>query len=71
MVVDPDRAQRLPCAPAYIAELKAACWRDRAIAVLRQNGGGARASNLLHSPQAPTAPINRTARAMRAHFGWN
>ena len=66
----PDDAQRLPDAPAYLAAFKAAGWRVRAIAVLGQNGGGVRSPSLLQFPQAPVAPINQTARAVRAHFGW-
>jgi hypothetical protein len=67
---NPDRPERLPDAPAYLAAFKAAGWRVRAIAVLGQNGGGARSPTLMQFPQAPTAPINLTARAVRAHFGW-
>ena len=33
-------------------------------------GGGVRSPNLMPFPQAPVAPINQTARAVRAHFGW-
>jgi hypothetical protein len=67
---NPDHAERLPDAQAYLAAFKAAGWRIRAIAVLGQNGGGVRSPNLRQFPQAPTAPINQTARAVRAHFGW-
>jgi hypothetical protein len=67
---DPDHGERLPDAQTYLDAFKAAGWRIRAIAVLGQNGGGVRSPNLLHFPQAPTAPINLTARAVRAHFGW-
>jgi hypothetical protein len=67
---NPDQPARLPDAPAYLAAFKAAGWRIRAIAVLGQNGGGVRSPNLMQFPQAPTAPINLTARAVRAHFGW-
>ena len=66
----PDHGERLPDAAAYLAAFKAAGWRPRAIAVLGQNGGGLRSPNLLQFPQAPIAPINLTARAVRAHFGW-
>jgi hypothetical protein len=69
-VANPDHAERLPDAQAYLAAFKAAGWRVRAIAVLGQNGGGVRAPNLMQFPQAPIAPINQTARAVRAHFGW-
>jgi hypothetical protein len=40
------------------------------VGVLGQNSGGVRASNLRQYPQAPTAPINVTAREVRAQFGW-
>lgn len=66
----PDHGERLPDAAAYLAAFKAAGWRLRAIAVLGQNRGDVRAPNLLQFPQAPIAPINQTARAVRAHFGW-
>ena len=66
----PRPRRRYPDAPAYLAAFKAAGWRIRAIAVLGQNGGGVRSPNLLQFPQAPVAPINQTARAVRAHFGW-
>ncbi len=59
-----------PDAQAYVAGIKAVGWRIKAVAVLGQNGGGVRASNLRQYPQAPTAPINVTAREVRAQFGW-
>jgi hypothetical protein len=59
-----------PDAQAYVAGFKAVGWRIRAVAVLGQDGGGVRAANLRQYPQAPTAPINVTARAVRAQFGW-
>ena len=67
---NPDHAEHLPDAQAYLAAFKAAGWRQRAIAVLGQNGGGVRSPSLLQFPQAPIAPINQTARAVRMHFGW-
>jgi hypothetical protein len=67
---NPDHAERYPDALAYLAAFKAAGWRIRAIAVLGQNGGGVRSPHLMQFPQAPTAPINQTARAVRLHFGW-
>ena len=67
---NPDHADRYPDAQAYLAAFKQAGWRVRAIAVLGQNGGGVRSPSLLTFPQAPVAPINHTARAVRAHFGW-
>ncbi len=66
---NPDH-ERCPDAAAYVAEFKAAGWRLCAVAVLGQNGGGVRSPNLMQFPQAPVAPINHTARAVRAHFGW-
>lgn len=59
-----------PDAQAYVAGFKAAGWRIKAVAVLGQDGGGVRASNLRQYPQAPTAPVNVTAREVRAQFGW-
>jgi len=67
---NPDQPERYPSAQAYLDAFRAAGWRIRSIAVLGQNGGGARSPNLLYFPQAPTAPINHTARAVRLHFGW-
>jgi hypothetical protein len=67
---NPDHAERYPDAPAYLEAFKAAGWRIRAVAVLGQNGGGARSPHLMQFPQAPIAPINQTARAVRLHFGW-
>lgn len=45
-------------------------WRFKGVAVLGQDGGGVRASNLRQYVQAPTAPVNLTARDVRAQFGW-
>ena len=59
-----------PDAPSYLNQLKAAGWRIRSIAVLGQNTGGVRAQNLQQFIQAGIAPINATAAAVRAHFGW-
>ena len=59
-----------PDATAYIAALQAAGWRVRAIAVLGQNTGGVKSPSLRQFPLATTAPINVTAQAVRAHFGW-
>jgi hypothetical protein len=67
---NPDHAERYPDAQAYLEAFKQTGWRIRAIAVLGQNGGGVRSPNLLTFPQAPVAPINHTARAVRTHFGW-
>ena len=62
--------ERCPDAQAYAAGFRAAGWRIQAVAVLGQNGGGLRATNLRQYPHAPTAPINATAREIRAQFGW-
>lgn len=59
-----------PEAQAYVDAIKAIGWRIKAVAVLGQDSGGVRASNLRQYPQAPTAPINVTAREVRAQFGW-
>ena len=67
---NPDHPDRLPDAQAYLAAFKTAGWRICSIAVLGQNGGGVRSPHLLQFPQAPIAPINQTARAVRTHFGW-
>lgn len=65
-----DDAERCPDAQAYLAGFLAAGWRCKGVAVLGQNGGGVRATNLRQYPLAPTAPINVTARDIRAQFGW-
>ena len=66
----PNHPGLYPDAQAYLARFKAEGWRIRSIAVLGQNGGGVRFANLLQLPLAPTAPINVTVQAVRAHFGW-
>lgn len=66
----PDAVDDLPDARAYVAAFEAAGWRIRAIAVLGQNGGGVRCPVLRQFVHSPVAPINLTARAVRAHFGW-
>ncbi|WP_418318969.1 hypothetical protein [Piscinibacter sakaiensis] len=65
-----DEPQRCPDAKAYLEGFLAAGWRCKGVAVLGQNGGGVRATNLRQYPLAPTAPINLTARDIRAQFGW-
>ena len=65
-----DSSADAPDAQAYVEGFRAVGWRIKAVAVLGQNGGGVRASNLRQYPQAPTAPINVTAREVRAQFGW-
>jgi hypothetical protein len=59
-----------PDAQAYVTQFKAAGWRIRSIAVLGQNAGGVRSPNLQQYIQAGITPINVTAQAVRAHFGW-
>ena len=59
-----------PGAAEYVAGFRALGWRIKAVAVLGQNGGGVRATNLRQYPHAPTAPVNATAREIRAQFGW-
>ncbi len=59
-----------PDAQAYVSHFRAAGWTIKAIAVLGQNSGGVRSSNLLQFPNSPTLPINVTAQGVRAHFGW-
>lgn len=66
----PNNPVQCPDAQAYLALFKQAGWRIRSVAVLGQNRGELRASNLSQFTQAPTAPINVTAQAVRAHFGW-
>jgi hypothetical protein len=65
-----DGAADRPDAQAYVAGFRAVGWQIKAVAVLGQNGGGVRASNLRQYPLAPTAPVNVTARDIRAQFGW-
>jgi predicted GNAT family acetyltransferase len=57
-------------AQTYVEGFRAAGWRIKAVAVLGQDSGGVRATNLRQYPQAPSAPINVTAREVRAQFGW-
>lgn len=66
----PSDPVRCPDAKAYVAGFKALGWSIKGVAVLGQNGGGVRATNLRQYPYAPTAPINATAREVRAQFGW-
>jgi hypothetical protein len=66
----PNHPAQYPDAQAYVAWFKAAGWRVRGIAVLGQNSGGVRSPQMRQFPQAPTAPINVTAQAVRLHFGW-
>ena len=59
-----------PDAQSYVAGLRDRGWRLKAVAVLGQDGGGVRAPNLRQYIQAGTAPVNVTAREVRAQFGW-
>lgn len=59
-----------PAAADYVDRFERAGWRIAAIAVLGQDRGGLRSPRLQQFPQAGTAPINATAAAVRAHFGW-
>lgn len=59
-----------PAAAAYVERFERAGWRIAAIAVLGQERGGLRSPRLRQFPQSGTAPINVTAAAVRAHFGW-
>ena len=59
-----------PDAQTYVAALRERGWRIKAVAVLGQDGGGVRVPNLRQHIQAPTAPVNVTARDVRAQFGW-
>jgi hypothetical protein len=59
-----------PDAQRYVEALRERGWRIKAVAVLGQDSGGVRAPNLRQHTQAPTAPINLTARDIRAQFGW-
>ncbi len=59
-----------PDAQTYVAGLRERGWRFKCVAVLGQDGGGVRAPNLRQYVQAPTAPVNVTARDVRAQFGW-
>lgn len=62
--------EELPDARAYLALFRDAGWLVKSIAVLGQNAGGLRSPDLRQFPYAPTVPINVTAAAVRAHFGW-
>jgi hypothetical protein len=66
----PGEPGRYPGAHAYLDHFKAAGWQLRSIAVLGQNHGGVRSPVLRQFHLAPTAPINVTAREVRAHFRW-
>jgi len=66
----PNHPLEGPDAGSYLAAFKAAGWRIKSIAVLGQDGGGVRSSNLRQFTQASTAPINTTAHQVRSHFGW-
>ena len=63
-------ADAFPPAQGYIDTFEAAGWRIRAVAVLGQNNGEVRHAHARQFTQAPTTPINLTARDVRQHFGW-
>ena len=67
---NPQHPGLYPDASSYLAHFEATGWRLRSIAVLGQNAGGVRSPLLRQFPLATTAPINVTAQAVRAHFGW-
>lgn len=62
--------EEYPDAQTYVAALRERGWRIKGVAVLGQDGGGVRATNLRQYILAPTAPVNVTARDVRAQFGW-
>ncbi|AOW12477.1 hypothetical protein LPB72_15530 [Hydrogenophaga crassostreae] len=62
--------EEFPDAATYVAGLRELGWRIKGVAVLGQDGGGVRAPNLRQYTGAPTAPVNVTARDVRAQFGW-
>jgi hypothetical protein len=62
--------QEYPDAETYVAALRGRGWRIKGVAVLGQNSGGVRAPNLRQYTQAPAAPVNVTAKDVRAQFGW-
>lgn len=65
-----NEAVELPDAATYVAAFRQMGWRIKGVAVLGQNDGGVRAPNLRQYPHAPAAPVNVTARDVRAQFGW-
>lgn len=62
--------EEFPDASTYVEALRDMGWHIKGVAVLGQNGGGVRAANVRQYTQAPTAPVNVTARDVRAQFGW-
>jgi hypothetical protein len=62
--------EEYPSAQAYVATLREQGWRIKGVAILGQDGGGVRAANLRQHTSAPSAPVNMTARDVRAQFGW-
>jgi hypothetical protein len=67
---NPNDPEAFPQAQDYISSFEAAGWRIRAVAVLGQNDGNVRHAHARQFTQAPTTPINLTARDVRLHFGW-
>lgn len=62
--------EEFPDASVYVEALREKGWRIKGVAVLGQDGGSVRAANIRQYTQAPTAPVNVTARDVRAQFGW-
>lgn len=62
--------EEYPDAATYVTALRELGWRIKGVAVLGQNGGAVQAPNSRQYIQAPTAPVNLTARDIRAQFGW-
>ncbi|MEZ5703532.1 MAG: hypothetical protein R3E42_18615 [Burkholderiaceae bacterium] len=60
--------EEYPDAATYVEALREKGWRIKGGGGLGRRSGY-RAANLRHT-QAPTAPINVTARDVRAQFGW-
>ena len=62
--------QEYPDAQTYVAGLRERGWTIKGVAVMGQDGGGVQATNQRQYTQAPAAPLNATARDVRAQFGW-
>ncbi|MEX1165417.1 MAG: hypothetical protein WEK74_00840 [Hydrogenophaga sp.] len=62
--------EEFPDASTYVEALRGKGWHIKGVAVLGQDGGSVRAANVRQYTQAPTAPVNVTARDVRAQFGW-
>ena len=66
----PNDPTKYPDAQEYLRQFKAGGWRIRSLALLGQNAGGIRSPDLRQFAQATVSPINVTASAVCAHFGW-